>query len=62
MPIYIVMKKARRTKSKLALQWQEGAKYSPPMIARDVPHTGETKIIRAPIPRQQPPEQQRPAA
>jgi hypothetical protein len=55
------MKKKRRAKSKLALaalEWQE-EKYSPPMVLRALPHTGETKIIRAPAP---PRSQHRPAA
>jgi len=38
------MKKKRRAKSKLALQWAE-EKYSPPVVLRTLPHTGETKIL-----------------
>jgi hypothetical protein len=56
------MKKARRTKTKLALEWRE-EKYSPPMALGAFPHTGETKIIRAPHPKASAPRQQhRPAA
>jgi len=40
------MKKKRRAKSKLALQWTE-EKYSPPMVLRTLPHTGETKVLHA---------------
>jgi len=40
------MKKKRRTKSKLALEWKE-EKYSPLMVLRSLPHTGETKVIHA---------------
>jgi hypothetical protein len=58
------MKKKRRTKGKLALEWKE-EKYSPLVFWRTLPHTGETKIIPAshlkssPSPR---PEKHRPAA
>lgn len=38
------MKKSRRTKRKLTPAWQE-EKYSPLMVLRATPHTGETKII-----------------
>jgi len=57
------MKKQRRTKSKLALEWNE-EKYSPSMVLRAVPHTGETRIIRAPQPKSAAPrpQQHRPAA
>ena len=59
------MKKKRRAKSKLALktlEWRE-EKYSPPMILGALPHTGETKIIRAPVSKSSTPRaQQRPAA
>jgi len=57
------MKKKRRNKSKLALEWKDGEKYSPPMVLRELPHTGETKIIRAPVPKSAArPQQHRPAA
>jgi hypothetical protein len=57
------MKKKRRNKSKLALEWKDGEKYSPPMVLRELPHTGETKIIRAPLPKSASrPQQHRPAA
>ena len=60
------MKKKRRAKGKLALEaveWQE-ENYSPPMVPRALPHTGETKIIRAPLPKSVAPrpQQHRPAA
>jgi hypothetical protein len=57
------MKKKRRNKSKLALDWKDGEKYSPLMVLRHLPHTGETKIIRAPIAKAvSRPQQQRHAA
>jgi len=43
------MKKKRRNKSKLTFEWKDGEQYSPPMVLRELPHTGETKIIRAPV-------------
>jgi len=38
------MKKKRRAKGKLALQWTE-EKYSPLVVLRTLPHTGETKVL-----------------
>jgi len=38
------MKKTRRTKRKLSLEWAE-EKYSPLLVLRSAPHTGETKIL-----------------
>jgi hypothetical protein len=56
------MKKKRRAKSKLALEWKD-EKYSPPMVLRAVPHTGDTRIIHAPAGKSAIPRpQQRPAA
>jgi hypothetical protein len=56
------MKKKRRAKDKLALEWKE-EKYSPLMVLRAVPHTGDTRIIRAPAPKSATARpQQRPAA
>lgn len=56
------MKKKRRNKSKLALEWKESEKYSPLMVLRQLPPTGETKVIRAPLPKLAPPPQPPPAA
>jgi hypothetical protein len=58
------MKKPRRRKGKLALEWKE-EKYSPLVFWRTLPHTGETKIISASHPKSSPsrsPEKHRPAA
>jgi len=38
------MKKTRRARRKLDLEWAE-EKYSPLMVLRSTPHTGETKIL-----------------
>jgi hypothetical protein len=38
------MKKTRRGKRKLNPSWGE-EKYSPPLVLRATPHTGETKIL-----------------
>jgi hypothetical protein len=38
------MKKTRRSKRKLSLEWAE-EKYSPLLVLRPAPHTGETKIL-----------------
>jgi hypothetical protein len=40
------MKKKRRAKSKIALHWTE-EKYSPLVVLRELPHTGETKVLHA---------------
>ena len=38
------MKKTRRSKRKLSLEWAE-EKYSPLLVLRSTPHTGDTKIL-----------------
>ena len=38
------MKKTRRTKRKLSFQWVE-ENYTPSLVLRSAPHTGETKIL-----------------
>jgi len=38
------MKKTRRSKRKLSLQWTEET-YCPSLVPRPAPHTGETKIL-----------------
>jgi hypothetical protein len=38
------MKKTRRPKRKLSLEWAE-ENYSPSLVPRPAPHTGETKIL-----------------
>ena len=38
------MKKTRRTKRKLSLQWAEET-YALSLVLRRAPHTGETKIL-----------------
>jgi hypothetical protein len=38
------MKKTRRPKRKLSLEWTEET-YSPSLVLRPTPHTGETKIL-----------------
>ena len=57
------MKKTRRTKRKLGLEWAE-EKYSPLLVLRSTPHTGETKILPIHLLRQNSPpaEPKRPAA
>jgi len=57
------MKKTRRAKRKLSLQWAE-EKYSPLLVLRSAPHTGETKILPAHLLKQNSPpaESKRPAA
>jgi hypothetical protein len=57
------MKKSRRAKQKITPKWQE-EKYSPSMVLRAMPHTGETRIIRNPFPKALPPtpQEKRPAA
>lgn len=39
-------KKTRRTKTKVALEWQE-EKYVPAVHMRPTPHTGHTKVLYA---------------
>ena len=57
------MKKARRTKRKLSLKWAEET-YSPSLVLRSAPHTGETKILPIHLLKQNAPAAQakRPAA
>jgi hypothetical protein len=56
------MKKKRRAKSKLALQWAE-EKYSPLVVLRTLPHTGETKVLHMAHVKSAPPRHdKRPAA
>jgi hypothetical protein len=57
------MKKTRHTKRKLGLQWDEET-YSPSLVQRPAPHTGETKILPIHLIKQNGPDgqQKRPAA
>ena len=57
------MKKTRRSKRKLSLEWAE-EKYSPLLVLRSTPHTGETKILPVHLLKQKgaSAEQKRPAA
>jgi len=57
------MKKTRRSKRKLSLEWAE-EKYSPLLVLRSTPHTGDTKILPVHLLKQNSPSAQpkRPAA
>lgn len=57
------MKKTRRAKRKLSLQWAE-EKYASSLVLRAAPHTGETKIVPIHLVKQSPPSvhPKRPAA
>jgi hypothetical protein len=57
------MKKTRRTKRKLSFQWVE-ENYTPSLVLRSAPYTGETKILPIHLLKQNAPSAQskRPAA
>jgi hypothetical protein len=55
------MKKTRRSKRKLSLAWTE-EKYSPSLVLRPAPHTGETKILPMHLVKNAPPTEKRPVA